>query len=198
VASAEYRTTANSRFPAQIEDIKTAIRYLRKHSDQLRIDTSRITIMGGSAGAYLAAMVALTGGTDQFRGSDYLEYPDSVSSTICLYGLYDFLSYRDAIEKKDDSVLPLRLFLPKTDEQTLATASPVSYVKGCTVPFLLLHGTQDTLVSVDQSIELHNMLERAGSHVELFLFENAGHADTVFSQVAVQDIVLKFLNKSWR
>ena len=198
VASVEYRTTANSRFPAQIEDVKTAIRYLRKNCDQFCIDPFHVHIMGGSAGAYLAAMVALTNGTDKFRGSEYLEYSDTVSSAVCLYGIYDFLKYKDAILNNDDSAIPLKLFLSGTDEKTLAFASPVSYVDSLAVPFLLLHGTDDILVPCSQSIELHNLLEREGANVELYLLENAGHADHVFSQATIQDVILNFLSKSWR
>ena len=198
VASVEYRTTANSRFPAQIEDVKTAIRYLRKHCNQFQIDPLRVYIMGGSAGEYLAAMTALTNGTDKFRGSEYLEYSDNVSGAVCLYGIYDFLKYKDAILNNDDSAMPLKLFLPETDEKSLVLASPVSYVSGWSVPFLLLHGTEDTMVSCSQSIELHNLLEKEGANVELYLFDNAGHADPVFSQAAVQNVILNFLSKSWR
>lgn len=198
IASIEYRTTANSRFPSQIEDVKTAIRFLRKHSEQFHIDTLHVHIMGGSAGAYLAAMTALTAGTDAFRGKEYLEYSDKVSSAICLYGIYDFMEYEKAIKEKEDSTLPIRLFLPDTSEKALKSASPVSYIQGWTVPFLLLHGTEDKLVSCSQSKIFHDKLEEAGSNVELYLFENAGHADPVFSQTGVQNIVLNFLTKSWR
>lgn len=198
VASVEYRTTANSRFPSQIEDVKTAIRFLRKHSEQFHIDSTRVHIMGGSAGGYLTAMVALTGGTEAFKGNEHLECSDEISSAICLYGIYDFKAYQKAIEDKSDSVLPIKLFLPELSGHMLEIASPVSYVHKKKIPFLLLHGTNDTMVSCAQSEAFHNALEREGADVELYLFEGVGHADAAFSQPATQEIILKFITKSWR
>ena len=66
------------------------------------------------------------------------------------------------------------------------------------IPFLLLHGTNDTMVSCVQSEAFYDALEREGADVELYLFEDVGHADTAFSQPATQEIVLKFITKSWR
>lgn len=198
VASVEYRTTANSRFPAQIEDVKTAIRFLRKNSAAFGIDPRFVHLMGGSAGAYLAAMAALTGGTDRFRGTDWPDQSDAVTSAVCLYGLFDFLAYREPLLARADSALPLQLFLPDTGEETLRSASPLSYVREDTVPFLLLHGTRDRMVPWTQSSAFHDKLRQAGRDVELYLLEDADHADRAFSQAPVQDIVFNFLSKSWR
>lgn len=195
VASIEYRTTSYSRFPAQIEDIKTAIRFFRKNCEQFHIDPDKIHMIGGSAGAYLTAMAALTGGTKLFRGSDNLEYPDILSSAICLYGVFDFTSIigNATVNAGNKAV---ELFLPSTKEEALIYASPISYINSTQTPFLLLHGTHDNIVDCEQSIRFHNLLEEAKVPANLYLINNAAHADPIFSQPHVQQIIEEFINKA--
>lgn len=190
VASVEYRTTAVNRFPAQIADVRTAIRYLRANSSQFAICPSRVFAIGESAGAYLAAMAALTSGSDMYRGSAYTEQSDALNGAICLYGIYDF----EQLSAEEPASLPVRLFLPDIRPDALRAASPITYVRAET-PFLLLHGTGDTLVSSHQSVLFHDALTAAGADAQLYLVDNANHADTVFSQPDVQKIISDFLSK---
>lgn len=196
IASIEYRTTATDQFPNQIEDVKTAVRYLRKNCDQFGIDPDRIFMAGGSAGAYLTAMAALTGGTELFRGKDNLEVLDAVNAAVCFYGVFDMTQYFEPLQINDPSVIPMQLFLPQYDMEYLKYASPVTYVKNRSVPFLLLHGTADRLVPHTQSVMFHDQLEEWGNDVQLYLLENADHADRAFGQPCIQEIILDFLNKN--
>lgn len=193
IASIEYRTTATNQFPDQIEDVKTAVRYLRKNCEQYRIDPDKIFLYGGSAGGYLTAMAALTGGTDLYRGSENLELSDTVNAAICFYGVFDMTQYFDLLQEKDAAVLPMQLLLERNDMEYLKAASPITYVKEGAVPFLLLHGTSDRLVPFEQSVLLHDQLEKFGNEVKLYLLENTDHADRVFSQPHVQNLILDFL-----
>ena len=193
VASIEYRTTSNARFPAQIEDVKTAVRYFRKNCNQLRIDPDAVFIMGGSAGGYLAAMAALTGGTDLFRGKEYLDVSDHMNGAVCLYGVFDLTQYQHAPEMHDPTSLPVQLFIQKSDLQSLEEASPITYIEGKTVPFLLLHGTSDRMVPYEQSLLFHNRLKEYGNQPELNLLKDVDHADVAFSQPSVQKVILDFL-----
>lgn len=196
VASIEYRTTAHSRFPTQVEDVKTAIRYLRQNCRSYHIDPDKIYMMGCSAGAHLSAMAALTADTELFKGDQYTEQSDSVSGVIGLYGLYDFTKH--LVNEKEDSYIPLmlQLFLSNMDEETLSLASPVNYADRNRIPFLLLHGTGDRQVPYQQSILFHDRLLQYHNDVHLYLLEGADHADGNFSQPEVQDIIMNFLQNS--
>lgn len=194
VASIEYRTTAHSRFPTQVEDVKTAIRYLRKNSQKYHINPEKIYLMGCSAGAHLAAMAALTADTGLFSGDQFTDQSESVQGAIGLYGLYDFTKHM--FEESEDCSIPtmLELFLPNMEEETLALASPVHYVSRNRIPFLLLHGMEDRQVSYQQSVLFHDCLSQFHNDVQLYLLEGADHADGNFSQPEVQNIILDFLH----
>lgn len=198
VASVEYRTTAYDGFPAQIEDVRTAIRFLRLHAGQFHIDPERVYVCGGSAGAYLAAMAALTGGQPQFRGTEYPDIPDTVSGAIGLYGIYDFpqLMVTLSTEKDQERQTIVQQFLKKQDMLTLIEASPTYYVAANSVPFLLLHGTEDRLIPHQQSILFHDLLTQSQVPVKLVLLEGAGHASPDFSQSEVQRMELEFLKRT--
>ena len=89
VASITYRIAPASTFPAPLEDVKSAIRYLRAHADQFHIDSQHIGVMGGSAGGYLAAFAGTTSGTRQFDSGDNLEQTSDVQAVVDLYGVSD-------------------------------------------------------------------------------------------------------------
>jgi len=198
VASVAYRTTETSIFPSQIEDVRTAIRYLRRHAAPFHIDPSNVFLMGGSAGGYLAAMAALTGETAQFRGVEYTDISDKVSGAICLYGIFDFPSALASAKGSQDQIFPLRLFVPETSMSALTDASPISYISDMNIPFLLLHGTEDKIVSYKQSVCFYDTLTKMDKEADLILLEGADHAGREFSQPAIQSIELDFLMKNLR
>ncbi len=200
VASVGYRTTTYDAFPAQIEDVRTAIRFLRLHADQFCIDPEHIYVCGGSAGAYLAAMAALTGGQAKFRGRMYPDIPDAVSGAICLYGIYDFpkLMVTLSTEENTEGQAIVREFLKGQNIFTLTEASPTQYITANSVPFLLLHGTEDHLAPHQQSILFHDLLTQNQVPAELVLLEGAGHATSDFSQPDVQNMELEFLKGEYK
>lgn len=194
IASIEYRTTANARFPVQIEDVKTAIRYLRNNCNQFQIDPERVFMMGGSAGGYLTAMAALTGGSDRFRGEENLDVSDELQGAICLYGLFDFSPYGKVIQKNMVAALPISLYLPDTEDATIECASPITYVHKEAPPFLLLHGNADRMVSCQQSIDFYNALQMNNLNPEMYILDGVDHADSAFSQPLIQKIILDYLD----
>lgn len=195
VASIEYCTTANGIFPEQIIDVRTAIRFLRSHAEQFKIDPECVFLMGGSAGAYLAAMAGTLAGTTDFQGTEYLEQSDGILGTICLYGLFDFCKLNQDVPNASNSMVPVQLFLSSKDEEILRRSSVTTYVGRTKTPFLLLHGDHDEMVSYHQSEYFYQQLVNAGISAELYLISGGRHASEEFSQPEVQNIELNFLKK---
>ncbi len=195
VASIQYRTTETSVFPAQIEDVRTAIRYFRKNAKDLHVDPDRIFVMGASAGGYLAAMAALLADKPLYRGNEYLDTSDRVSGAICLYGIFDFPMYLESCKGAPEKALPVPLFVPGADKDSLSRASVTSYVTEKAAPFLLLHGTADLLVPWEQSSRFHDLLEQVGTDVVLYLINYARHASEEFSYREIQKIELGFMEQ---
>lgn len=183
VASVEYRTSNEALFPAQLIDVKSAIRYLRAHADRYRIDPERFGVMGESAGGHLAAMAALAD-DPAFEAGEYLEYSSKIQAACPWYPPADVTSF-----PYDSPVIaaasPESLMLGKNvmmHKEEAMKACPVSYVTEDAPPFMILHGTDDHTVPFSQGEILHDRLEEAGCDVRLAAIEGADHADRQFFQ----------------
>jgi len=174
-------------WPTNLWDCKRAVRWLRKNSARLGIDPERIGVIGGSAGGHLAAMVALT------RPEDGLEPPapdsdisSAVKCCVGMYGIADLGAYHDVT------------MLGKTFAEApglYRLASPVTYVRSNSPPFLILHGTADTTVKHEQSELLAARLKQAGVEHQLVLIPGAPHTfDLQPPQRDLRPVVLEFLN----
>ena len=195
VASAEYRTSNIAPYPACLKDIKTAIRFLRARADRYNIDGKRIGVMGESAGGHLAAMAALNSSPDLDEGM-YLEYPSNVQAVCAWFTPANFSIM--PLKPGEEAASSMSLLLGKniavhTEDAT--QASPVSLVAPGEPPFLLLHGSTDTIVPPACSEELHDKLVAAGCDAELVMVEDAWHADIRFFQDEVQDMIAEFFSK---
>jgi acetyl esterase/lipase len=184
VATIDYRHALEAHFPAQLHDAKAAIRYLRAHADVLGVDTRRIGIAGESAGGHLAAMVALTGQRADLEGTvGVIGPPSSVDAVVDWYGVADIATqsrhseWRTAAGSFPPEVLvpPEDQLVGGADEEARAAASPISYVSPQAPPFLLIHGTADTVVPYLQSELLKEALAAAGVPVQLVPIEGAEH-----------------------
>lgn len=194
VASIEYRTSNETQFPAQLMDVKAAVRYLRAHAQQYCIDPERIYAMGESAGGTMACLLGVTGGHPEYEQGDYLEQSSHVSGVVDFYGITDVS--REAL-RLDIGVPPWTMdaFLGEkfTSEQA-AAGSAISYVSEQTPPFMILHGTEDYLVPVEQSTRFYEALQEKGVPSQLFLVEGAVHGDDQFYQDEVMKKIIAFLN----
>lgn len=193
VAAAEYRTIPDI-FPAPVVDAKAAVRFLRQHASEYGIDPARIGVLGDSAGGWLAQMMGTTNGDKSFDKGDFTDQSSDVQAVATLYGISDLRSigegFPDAIQKVHQSPAVTEALLINgaafrefagasvTDEPEKALyASPVGHLKGVKPPFLIMHGSSDTLVSPEQSANLYNTLKKAGNRADYVLIEGAEHGD---------------------
>ncbi|MEU7847954.1 alpha/beta hydrolase [Micromonospora parva] len=174
VASAQYRLSGEAHFPAQLDDVTAAVRWLRRHGDTLGVDRERIGVWGESAGGHLASMLALTGDDqDDTR----------VQAAVCWYAPSNLLTIQSQAHPAGtidhdaaDSPESLLIGAPLAGNPELGrAASPITYVTGQAPPMLLVHGEEDLVVPVGQSEELAAALTAAGAQVELSVVRSADH-----------------------
>jgi len=154
-------------WPQNLHDCKTAVRWLRKNAGRLQVDPERIGVIGGSAGGHLAAMLAVTGPKDGLDPQGpYGEFSCRVQCAVDLYGPADLSGRLDlAMLGKSSAQAP----------ELYRAASPVTYVDRDDPPLLILHGTADKTVPVDQSRLFAAKLREAGARHELVIVEGAPH-----------------------
>lgn len=167
VVSINYRLYPAARFPAMIEDVKCALRFLRAHAGRYNLDPQRIALVGYSAGAHLAALAGLA---DPSAGWDSGPYPfqsSRVQAVVVIAGPANLgQSFPETVADLIEGV-----FGP----QQLVSGSPVTYARPDAPPFLIIHGDADPLVPVEQAYLLHEALQKAGARAELLIVKNGGH-----------------------
>lgn len=189
VASVEYRLSNSVRYPANLEDVKTAIRYLRVHAEEYGIDSRHVGIMGESAGGYLAAMAGATGETTKFDSGENLEQSSKVQAVVDFYGPSGINASDALIGTTADKLVPRGI--PVTMEERDA----VTFMSKDTPPYYLLHGTRDPYIPVSLSEKFYDDIRSRGITCELTIIEGAGHADPRFYQREVSEKILAFLDK---
>lgn len=206
VAAAEYRVVPN-KFPAILEDGKSAVRFLKAHANAYGIDASKIGVLGDSAGGYLSQMVAVTGNEKQFDKGDNLHVDSTVQAAATLYGISDLRNigagFDEAIQKVHQSPAVTEALLVNgvafneypgasilSDSDKALAASSLGHIKKNLPPFLIMHGTEDKLVSPVQSEQLYEALKQNGNRVTYVKVEGATHGDTVWFQKPIIDKVV--------
>jgi acetyl esterase/lipase len=190
-----YRLVPAARFPAQLEDCKAAVRWLRANAAKYRINPKRIGVVGFSAGGHLASMLGVTGKNDGLEGAG--GNPDQssrVQAVVSFFGLTDF-STRDWPRDLENGVIEPFLggsFANHADEYR--RASPITYVTSDAPPFLFFHGSEDKLVPVDQSKRLGEKLRNAGVFAEVNVLEGEGHGFTDAANQKAMRRMLDFLD----
>ncbi len=184
MATVEYRLSGQALFPAQLHDVRAAVRYLRRNADSLGLDPGAIGLWGSSSGGHLAALAGVTGHIAALPGEH--DAGDGVTARVRAvaegYGPVDL----ELVVAEAEQVIPAlsgsnapeaRLLggspaqLPERAKQ----ASPLSYVTAAAPPFLIAHGTADVLVRPKQSVLLHEALAAAGVDSTLYLVDDFRH-----------------------
>ena len=200
VASIEYRVSGLATFPAQIQDVKTAIRFLRAHADAFGIDGERIGLKGDSAGGHLVALAGTSGDEPAFKTEQWADQSDRVQAVVDLYGPSDLPQMGEVpgFEDHHDPASPESLVLGGPVREMAGAAriaNPITYISEDTPPFMILHGTADPVVPISQSELLYDALVAKGVEADFYRIEGAGHATVEFNQQEIFDLIGEFLDK---
>lgn len=174
----DYRWSTEAKWPAQIDDVHTAIRWLREHAAEFDIDPKRIAVSGNSSGGHLALMAAVSADV----------------SAVCAFYPPTRLDGLDN-ETDDDTVVTLLGVDATTADYE--NASPLSHASKPFPPVLLISGSDDERVHIEHTFKLHDALRQAGNTVELHVFAGQGHAfdaDSEFARLAVA-IMISFFGR---
>jgi acetyl esterase/lipase len=168
----EYRLIPEGEWPAQIHDVKAAVRWMRANASSLGVDPGRITIEGNSAGAHLALLVAGTPGLAELEGEG--GNPSVGTEVTTAIGVYAPTSF--SYPGWAPGAVPLAALTEHGSADVAATASPLTHVGPWFPPTLLIHGTADQTVPVVASVQMYEALTAAGVPVELHLYAEQPHA----------------------
>jgi acetyl esterase/lipase len=187
IASVDYRLSPQARFPAQVHDIKAAIRFLRAHAEEYRLDPTRFVIAGASAGGHLAALVGVSAGVEDLEGDvgDYRSTDASVQAIVSFYGASNLHTILSQSTEYGLSVrVPaLELLLggqPDAKPELARLASPVEHVDASDPPLWLIHGDADPQMPPEQSIELQKVYRKHELTVSLEMLKGAKHGGAIF------------------
>ncbi len=181
VASINYRLSQDAVFPAQIEDCKAAIRWLRANAAQYGLDAAHIGVWGASAGAYLANLLGTTGGVKELEGTrGNLQQSSRVQAVVDWFGPTDFtVPYKVDSEAASMVALLIGRRDAKNPEK-FRRASPITYVAKDAAPFLIMHGAEDDVVPLAQSADFAAALQKAGVEAHLVIVPGNGHGGIGF------------------
>jgi acetyl esterase/lipase len=218
-----YRLSGEAPFPAAVHDVKCAVRWLRAHAPAYKIDKERIAALGYSSGGHLACMLGATGDIACFEGDGgHADQSSRVQAVVSYYGITDLGCLHDDCVQSDRPgyeraimKYALEKFLggsPADVDRAVSMvwgspakligryeqASPITHVKGDAAPTLLLHGTADQLVPIDQSGRYAKKLTEAGASVQLVALEKAPHNFTGDHEEKANAATLEFLRTHLR
>lgn len=181
VVTVDYSTHAYTEFPEQLLEVKAAVRFLRAHAKDFCIDPGRIAAMGESAGGQLAAWLAVTGDSAAYPKTTDPAESDAVQCCVTFYPVTDVNAFPapESLRVRMDN-------FPDT----------CALVTEHTPPFFMAHGTSDHQVPYEQSIRLHDCLQKKGIACDLLLIDGAEHGDSLFYGNAVKQKVLTFLDRT--
>ena len=205
VASVDYRLSPMAAFPAQVHDLKAAIRYLRSIAARYGYRSERIAIAGASAGGHLAALVGTTNGHPELEGTVGTDLGQSsdVQAIVDYYGPTNFMtilpqSTPHGLSVRVPALELLLLGQPEAKPQLARLASPVEHVEASDPPLLLIHGDQDPQVPINQSHELHAKYKQFDLPVRFEVIHGGAHGGDDFYSEEILRTVRKFLETSLR
>ena len=196
----EYRFAPEHRFPCQVEDGKTAIRYVMSHLDEFPVDPNNLFLSGDSSGGHTAMMMMATWYTME---CDAEKTPlPKLNGCIDLYGSVNCLTMNDAPSAYDHMAPHSKAtnylgFCPPENPEECERRMPLHYIHQDTVmpPVLMMHGSKDRTMPFTQSLELYRHIKAMRKSVEFYKVKNADHGGNVFYCAATIQAILDFLNR---
>lgn len=167
IATINYRLTPQTPYPAMVQDLDDAIRWVKDNAKKYKFDKNRIALLGESAGGHMVAYAGAKGKGDT-----------KVAAVVDFYGAHDLLKLAADRSKGDLTSLARAILQQPVDSTTewkLREASPIQYVHKGMPPFLFVHGTGDQLVPYDQSPLMCDAMKKVGNRCEIFTIEGAPH-----------------------
>jgi acetyl esterase/lipase len=204
VAVIDYRLSSEALFPAQINDCKAAIRWLRANAAKFGLDASHIGAWGESSGGHLAVLLGVTGGVADLEGDlGNLDQSSRVQAVVDFFGPTDFRQMEahalsGATLKHDPAASPESQLVGGAIQENaakVARANPITYVTKEAPPFLIVHGEQDLSVPLHQSALLYEALKNARVEVTFYKIAGAGHSGSIFYTEMMQAAVQAFFDR---
>ena len=195
VASLEYRLSGEARFPAQLQDANAAVRFLRAHAEQYRIDPARVGVWGGSAGGHLTALAALTCRNTALDPA--AAHDDCVQAAVTWYGVFDFARMAAVARGGDNAMGKLLGCEGPCPDDRIRAVSPVTYIGPGAPPFLLIHGEDDKTVPVEQSHIAEAALKKAGAPVASIYIKGVDHSFIGKTPQATREASLTAINATF-
>ena len=200
VASVGYRLSQHAIFPAQIEDCKAAVRWLRAHAKEYNLDPNHFAAWGESAGGHLVALLGTTGNVKAFDVGENPGFSSRVHAVVDCFGPTDFLQMdahrlptgqvHDTADSPESKLIggPIQ-----ENKDKVAKANPITYATKDDPPFLIIHGDADPLVPHHQSELLDAALKNAGVPVTFYTVKSGGHGN--FRDPNVPILIKDFITK---
>lgn len=202
IASVEYRLSPVAPFPAQVHDIKAAIRWLRAQAAENQLDPQRFVVAGSSAGGHLAALVGVSNGVAELEGT-VGQHPDVSSDVQGIVSWFGAANLQSILGQSTEHGLSVRvpalqlLLRGQPDErpELARLASPVAHVDSKDPPILLIHGDADPQMPIAQSYELLRAYQKARNHVEFVIVPGGVHGGQGFFEPERLTQVVTFVNQ---
>ncbi len=201
VASLEYRLSGEAPYPAQLQDARAAIRFLKANAAKYGLDPARVGVWGGSAGGHLAALAGWSCGETAVDPKPEPAGSECVQSVVTWYGVFDFapMLARQANQASPNS--PENMFLrckpADCPADRVAAASPISHIDSKDPPTLLIHGEKDATVDVSQSRGAEARLKAAGVPVESIYIPGVDHSFIGATAAETRAATLKAINATF-
>ena len=201
VVTPNHRSSMDAKFPAQINDIKAVIRWVRAHAEEYKFDPTFVAVSGFSSGGHLSSLAATSGGARQLEGTvgDCLEFSSRVNAACDWSGPIDMFKMNcDEPRKWGNTPEEALVGHDYADEyeRDFKAISPIQYIDPADPPVIIFHGTEDNVVPCCQGVEFYEALDKAGIETELHLVQGGGHGFKMYAKENL-DAMVAFLGKAY-